>query len=331
MDTIIPLNQLDFVNSTCIPTSLSPLIPGIPDKYTVLILPVAAYWTFSLAFYFCDEYGLLAKYKLHTPAEFLQRNRVSVRDVVKEVITQHVIQTILGAAIAWNEPDELTGCEHRDVAAWALTIEQFVHSMSPFVAVTGIDLSRTLSAATSVVLAKTLYWVIIPFFQYALAGFFVDTWQYMIHRQMHKYQWLYRTFHARHHRLYVPYAFGALYNHPFEGFLEDTIGSLLAYKLARMTIRQGIFFFTMSTIKTVDDHSGFRLPWDPLQWITENNAYYHDIHHQSWGMKTNFSQPFTSFWDRVLGTRWAGSEQETQIKYKNGKAAAEKSAAFQST
>lgn len=292
--------SLELVNGTCVPTTLSPLIPGLSDKYTMLILPVMAYWTFSLAFHFCDEYGFLSKYKLHTPAEFLKRNRVSVRDVVKDVMIQHVMQTVLGGLTALYEPDELTGCDDQSIAAWALHIRSFMTMISPLVAITGLDPSGTadflqaprfgtFSVATSldVALAKTLYWLLIPMFQFALAGFFVDTWQYMIHRQMHSHGWLYRTFHVRHHNLYVPYAFGALYNHPLEGFLEDIIGSLLAFKLARMSVRQGIWFFTLSTLKTVDDHSGFRLPWDPMQWLTDNNAYYHDIHHQSWGMKVS--------------------------------------------
>ena len=116
------------------------------------------------------------------------------------------------------------------------------------------------------------------------------------------------TFHSRHHRLYVPYAYGALYNHPFEGFLLDTLGTAIAFKVARLSTRQGMWFFTGSTIKTVDDHCGYALPWDPLQHLTSNNAGYHDIHHQSWGIKTNFSQPFFTFWDRLLGTVWTGGD-----------------------
>jgi sphinganine C4-monooxygenase len=73
-----------------------------------------------------------------------------------------------------------------------------------------------------------------------------------------------------------------------------------------MTIRQGTVFFCFSTIKTVDDHCGYAFPWDPLQLITNNNAAYHDIHHQTWGIKTNFSQPFFTFWDHFLGTKYVG-------------------------
>lgn len=120
------------------------------------------------------------------------------------------------------------------------------------------------------------------------------------------------TIHSRHHRLYVPYAFGALYNHPVEGFLLDTAGTGVGFLTSGMSNRQSIWFFTFSTIKTVDDHCGYAFPWDPLQRVTGNNAAYHDIHHQSWGIKTNFAQPFFTFWDRFMGTKWTG---DVKLRY----------------
>jgi len=120
----------------------------------------------------------------------------------------------------------------------------------------------------------------------------------------------------------VPYAYGALYNHPFEGFLLDTLGTGLAYLVAGLSPRQGMCFFTGSTIKTVDDHCGYALPWDPLQHLTSNNAGYHDVHHQSWGIKTNFSQPFFTFWDRLLGTVWTGGD--VSARYERARLAAQR-------
>jgi len=80
-----------------------------------------------------------------------------------------------------------------------------------------------------------------------------------------------------------------------------------------------MYYFVGSMMKTVDDHCGYALPWDPLQHITSNNAAYHDIHHQSWGIKNNFSQPFFTIWDRLLGTRWEG---DTKLKYQRTRATA---------
>lgn len=89
-----------------------------------------------------------------------------------------------------------------------------------------------------------------------------------------------------------------------------------------MSNRQAICFFTGSTLKTVDDHCGYALPWDPLQHLTSNNAGYHDVHHQSWGIKTNFSQPFFTFWDRALGTVWTGGD--VSARYERARLAAER-------
>lgn len=115
---------------------------------------------------------------------------------------------------------------------------------------------------------------------YSLSSFFVDTWQYFLHRAMHLNKWLYKNVHSWHHRLYVPYAYGALYNHPVEGFLLDSLGSVIAEALTGMSVRQAMLLFTISTLKTVDDHCGYKLPFDPLQLMSSNNADYHDIHHQ---------------------------------------------------
>jgi len=70
-----------------------------------------------------------------------------------------------------------------------------------------------------------------------------------------------------------------------------------------MSTRQDILLFTFATLKTVDDHCGYSLPFDPLQLLFSNNADYHDIHHQVIGIKKNFSQPFFIHWDAIMGTR----------------------------
>jgi sterol desaturase/sphingolipid hydroxylase (fatty acid hydroxylase superfamily) len=70
-----------------------------------------------------------------------------------------------------------------------------------------------------------------------------------------------------------------------------------------MSTRQDILLFTFATLKTVDDHCGYSLPFDPLQLLFSNNADFHDIHHQTIGIKKNFSQPFFIHWDTIMGTR----------------------------
>ncbi|KAH8815742.1 sphinganine hydroxylase-like protein Sur2 [Xylogone sp. PMI_703] len=336
-------------------TPAPPVLSFIPDFYLSLILPVAAYWIVSLAFHFIDVMDIWPQYRLHTPAEILKRNHVSRYEVARDVIIQQIIQMAVGALLGLTEPEDMVGKADYDIAVWAQRLRIAQRALPQLMSVLGLNaaaisknvsgshpilagllaggryptLSTTLDvsgapipafASWEMFVAKAIYWVIVPAIQFMTAILVVDTWQYFLHRAMHMNRWLYVTFHSRHHRLYVPYAYGALYNHPFEGFLLDTLGAGIAYKVAFMTPRQGMWFFTSSTIKTVDDHCGYKLPWDPLQHITSNNAAYHDIHHQSWGIKTNFSQPFFTFWDRLLNTAWVG---ETKEKYARAQRAAE--------
>ncbi|RPB03366.1 hypothetical protein L873DRAFT_1864279 [Choiromyces venosus 120613-1] len=278
---------------------LPPLISGVPDSIVLVILPIAAYWVLSLFFHFLDVHDLLASYRLHTPAEVLKRNHVSRREVVRDVIVQQIIQTIVGLAIGVSEPEEMIGGEWWEI----------------------MGLYSKFMGDWRYKLVEVAYWYLIPAARFWVAIFIMDTWQYFLHRLMHEVKWLYKTFHSRHHRLYVPYAFGALYNHPFEGLLMDTIGAGIAYKISGLRIRGAMTFFTFSTMKTVDDHCGYALPFDPLQYFFWNNAGYHDVHHQGWGIKTNFSQPFFICWDRWLGTQWTGGDVSARYAASREKAA----------
>ena len=96
----------------------------------------------------------------------------------------------------------------------------------------------------------------------------------------------------------------------------DTLGAGLSYLLTGMTLRQSMWFFTGSTMKTVLDHGGYAFPYDPIHLIFPNNAAYHDIHHQSWGIKSNFSQPFFIYLDRWGGTMYKG---DTRKKYEQAR------------
>ncbi|XP_024042085.1 sphinganine C4-monooxygenase 1-like [Citrus clementina] len=114
-----------------------------------------------------------------------------------------------------------------------------------------------------------------------------------------------RTFagiHQKHHRLIVPYAIGALYNHPLEGLLLDTLGGALSFLVSGMTAPTAVIFFCFAVIKTVDDHSRLWLPVNIFHLFFQNNTAYHDVHHQLQGLKYNYSQSFFSIWDRLLGT-----------------------------
>ncbi|KAK8951128.1 Sphinganine C(4)-monooxygenase 1 [Platanthera zijinensis] len=129
----------------------------------------------------------------------------------------------------------------------------------------------------------------------------MDTWQYFAHRTLHTNEFLYKHVHSWHHKVVASYGFGALYTHPIEGLITDTGGGILTYLISGMSPRTAMFFMSYATIKAIDDHSGMWLPGNILHFF-ENNSAYHDIHHQPYGLKYNYSNLFFVNWDRLLGT-----------------------------
>lgn len=177
-----------------------------------------------MLFHFIDVYDLFPEYRLHTPAELLKRNHASQRDVVRDVVLQHVIQTIVGLVVSYFDPVEFTGGEEYDVAVWARRIRIIQRSVPRLLALLGIDsvrLADVLSrygfvvpaqilsggaverillkdsvpvptfAPWELAVARSIYWGLIPMLQFAWAVFALDTWQYFWHRAMHLNLWLY--------------------------------------------------------------------------------------------------------------------------------------------
>ncbi|PON87516.1 Fatty acid hydroxylase [Trema orientale] len=234
------------------------------DEVLGTVVPIIIYWAYS---------GMLAllglilaeNYRFHSKKDEEEKNLVPKGAVIKGVLLQQSIQAMV-AAICFM-------VRGRDGADATLN-------------------HKTTTTATLIILAKQLL----------IAMLVLDTWQYFMHRFMHQNKWLYKHIHSQHHRLMVPYAFGALYNHPLEGLLVDTFSGALAFLSSGMSPRTSIFFFSFATIKAVDDHCGLWLPGNLFHIIFKNNTAYHDVHHQLYGTKYNFSQPFFVMWDKLLGT-----------------------------
>ncbi|KAK9069704.1 hypothetical protein SSX86_011608 [Deinandra increscens subsp. villosa] len=172
-------------------------------------------------------------------------------------------------------------------------LQQLVHAVVSYI------LLLVTSETNDLVRSKIQPSVFVQIFQMIVAMFVMDIWQYFMHRYMHTNKFLYRHIHSQHHKLVVPYAIGAFYNNPFEGLL-DTVGGAVAFLVSGMTARTAVTFFCFAVVKNVDDHCGLQLPGNPFHIFFENNTAYHDIHHQF--PRYNFSQPFFTIWDRLLGT-----------------------------
>ncbi|KAH3899188.1 probable Sphingolipid C4-hydroxylase SUR2 [Saccharomycodes ludwigii] len=287
--------DLSFLNRSTPPLSNTTLRPRLFEKYDdaiiSLVAPVVAYWAYSLYFHIIDMNKLYEQYRIHPSEEVAKRNKVGRLEVFLEVLWQHTIQTVFGLILYHYEELPKTGMENYNM--WRFKT-MFVPK----------------ELCNSELINKVIYYgytyYAFSFLKIFVGFLLIDTWQYWLHRLMHTSKTLYKLFHSRHHRLYVPYAYGALYNNPVEGFLLDTLGTGIAMIVTKLSPREQIILFTFATLKTVDDHCGYALPYDPFQWLFPNNAVYHDIHHQPWGIKSNFAQPFFIFWDKLTKTEYKG-------------------------
>jgi len=170
--------------------------------------------------------------------------------------------------------------------------------------------------------ASIIYWYIVPLCQYVIALLVAETLQYFCHCWLHSNKWAFKHIHSMHHRLYISYSYGALYTHPLESLFLDTGSATIATYVSGLTIRQSILLYSYMTAKAVIDHSGYVFPWNPILLYTDNDSYFHDIHHQRWGIKHNFGLHL-GLWDKIMGTYWSDWDSVKMFNDQNRIAAEE--------
>lgn len=207
------------------------IVPHLPDSYLAFLLPAVTYWVVSLTFHYIDVKGKCVRYRLHTPAEYLKRNRASKADVIKVALFQQLCQCLLGVVIA---QDELSTSAEYDLAVWARRIRLAQRAVPGLLSMFGIDSIRLATvvaeisprfgaillggsyiaagntsvamasessfeisagvasyAQWEVITAQLLYYVLVPIFQFFVALILSDTWQYVTHRIFHANKFLY--------------------------------------------------------------------------------------------------------------------------------------------
>ncbi|CAL1363346.1 unnamed protein product [Linum trigynum] len=238
----------------------------VSDETMGTFAPIVVYWLYAGFFQAMLASGFLDKHRLHTREEGEKKNLVPLSSVIKGVLLLQILQ---------------------------IATAHFYFSLTS----TGVAAEMTIQPS-----------IPIQILQIILAMFVMDAWQYFGHRYMHHNKFLYRHVHSQHHRLVVPQAVGAMYNHPLEALLLDMGGGVVSLLISGMTPRTEVIFLCLASIKGVDDHCGVWFPNGAggnnvvLHLLVANRSAYHDVHHQSRGGKYNFSQPFFSFWDRLMGT-----------------------------
>src|SRR5271169_5282209 len=133
-----------------------PLLPFISDKHLSLLLPIVAYWLYSLFFHFLDQqtWPSLARYRIHPPAEISSRNKVTRGAVVRAVVVQQLGQILVGLVFLAAEADE--PLPNHDLAIAKLR--------SP---------PRNLPNLAS---AEVAYWGVLPVLRQLVAVLLLDAW-----------------------------------------------------------------------------------------------------------------------------------------------------------
>ncbi|MQL98661.1 hypothetical protein Taro_031362 [Colocasia esculenta] len=148
--------------------------------------------------------------------------------------------------------------------------------------------------------------------QLAAAVLVYDAWLFWWHRATHESKFLYKHFHSVHHRLVVPYSYGAQCIHPIDSLFGDSVGAVMTSFVSGMSPTISAVFFTIVTLKGLDDHSGLWFPGSPTSRFLSSNSALHAFHHQPHGIKYNYSNFLFTIWDRLLGTYMPCSVEERE-------------------
>ena len=145
-----------------------------------------------------------------------------------------------------------------------------------------------------------------------LPTFFVieDFYFYWIHRALH-HKSVYKYVHKIHHEHTHPFGIAAEYAHPVETFFLG-IGTLLGpLFFAKHMVTLWAWLF-VRLWETVEDHSGYDLPWNPTNFIPFwGGAVHHDFHHNT------FQGPYSSIFtwcDWVFGTDAKFRAQQKKLR-----------------
>jgi sphinganine C4-monooxygenase len=140
------------------------LISCMSDEALAVVMPVVTYWIYSIVFHFImkAQIPFFEKYRIHTLEEMETKNKVSLYEVLRMVLVQQTLQTILGIMVL---PSEEPTPDHFFIQqTYAQHIYRYIDMISASVTDEAVQC-----------IAYAAYWVIIPVIQFVVAMYVSET------------------------------------------------------------------------------------------------------------------------------------------------------------
>src|SRR5579859_1143932 len=85
------------------------ILPFMSDKLLSLFLPLAIYWLYAGFFHLVSIYKvpLFEKYRIRTAYEVETKNKVTLGEVIRGVLLQQLLQTLLGLLVVVAEDEDV--------------------------------------------------------------------------------------------------------------------------------------------------------------------------------------------------------------------------------
>eukprot|EP00123_Amoebidium_parasiticum_P012880 comp21631_c0_seq1/m.30370 comp21631_c0_seq1/g.30370 ORF comp21631_c0_seq1/g.30370 comp21631_c0_seq1/m.30370 type:complete len:343 (-) comp21631_c0_seq1:229-1257(-) len=149
----------------------------------------------------------------------------------------------------------------------------------------------------------TMAWQVIAFF------LIEDFYFYWIHRLLH-HRSIYKYVHKVHHEHTHPFGISAEYAHPIETVFLG-IGTILGPLFFARHLLTLWVWLVFRLYETIEDHSGYDLPFNPTNLIPFwGGPVHHDHHHKTFD--GNYASVF-SFWDWLFGTDIQFQEHQKKL------------------
>ncbi|KAK1792122.1 hypothetical protein P4O66_001759 [Electrophorus voltai] len=127
-----------------------------------------------------------------------------------------------------------------------------------------------------------------------------DTLFFIVHYAVHRFPWLYRTFHQAHHTHRDPFALAAQKSSVVELMAQQSLALSTAALLGCHPVSE-VLFHLVNLWLAAEDHCGYDFPWGLHRLLPcFGGAPFHHAHHLHF--QGNYA-PYFRHWDLIFGTR----------------------------